>query len=112
MAFATLYTRYNAPVLARISHLVGPGAAVDDLLQETFLRAYNALPAFRSECPFRWWLLRIAMHTVRSAQRSWKRSIFRLFVGDREEAALSQSGRAAAEQYPDLVLVHAGLARL
>lgn len=42
-----------------LAHLAGPDAA-DDLTQDTFLRAMDALPTFRGEAPARTWLLTIA----------------------------------------------------
>jgi RNA polymerase sigma-70 factor (ECF subfamily) len=42
--------------------LVDPGAA-DDLTQETFLRAFRALPAFEGRSSVRTWLLGIARRT-------------------------------------------------
>lgn len=35
----------------------------DDLTQETYLRALGALPSFRGQAPFRFWLLGVARHT-------------------------------------------------
>lgn len=39
---------------------VGATHEVDDLVQETFLRAYRGLPTYRNEAPARVWLLSIA----------------------------------------------------
>lgn len=111
-AFAALYAQHRGGVLARLSYLVGPRATVEDLLQDTFEKAYRALPSFRGECPFRWWLLRIAMSVARSEQRSFRRSLWRLFLGEAEELAAQPESPAQAEQYPDLVLVHAMLRKL
>lgn len=45
-----------------------------DAVQETFLKAYRALPAFRGECSEKTWLTRIAVNTCRSMLRSsWLR---------------------------------------
>lgn len=41
-----------------------------DAVQETFLKAYRALPAFRGDCSEKTWLIRIAMNICRSMQRS------------------------------------------
>lgn len=38
----------------------------DDVTQETFVRAWRALPGFRGEAPVRAWLLRIALNLVRN----------------------------------------------
>lgn len=41
-----------------------------DLVQETFLRLYRALPTFRGDSSFDTWLLRIAMNVERGYRRS------------------------------------------
>lgn len=55
-----------------VSHL-GGGADTEDLVQETYLRAYSALPRFAGESSARTWLLsiarRVAADAVRRAQR-------------------------------------------
>jgi RNA polymerase sigma-70 factor (ECF subfamily) len=111
-AFAILYERHHLRVVARLSHLVGPSAAVDDLVQETFACAWRALRTFRGEAPFLSWLLGIATRAARSEHRRRRRSIWRLFLGPGEEDALCPSVAARAETYPDLVAVHAALDRL
>ena len=109
VAFGTLYARYRPLVAMRASYLVAMRGSVDDVVQETFIRAWKALPSFRGECPFAWWLLRIATHVARSERRSWRRSIWRLFVGDAEEKNTAQHAPAAAEKYAELALVHRAL---
>jgi RNA polymerase sigma-70 factor (ECF subfamily) len=44
--------------------VVGPGHAVEDLLQETFAAAVTAFPRFRGEASVRTWLRRIAVHVA------------------------------------------------
>lgn len=57
--------RYQRPVFALLGRMLGPagqGTLVEDLAQETFLRAFRALPAFDRGGPARLssWLLTIA----------------------------------------------------
>ncbi len=49
----------QADVWRLASHLVGPDDA-DDVTQDTFVRAWKALPAFRGDSSARTWLLSIA----------------------------------------------------
>lgn len=53
---------YQRPVFALLSRLLGHGPHVEDLAQETFLRAFRALPSFDPAGPARpsTWLLTIA----------------------------------------------------
>ncbi len=49
-----------------------------DAAQETFLKAYKALPGFRGQCSEKSWLIRIAINTCRDMQRSaWFRHMDR-----------------------------------
>ncbi len=46
------------------------------MCQETFLRAFRALPAFRGQAKFSSWLYRIALNVARDLQRSaWHRRV-------------------------------------
>jgi len=110
-AFSTLYDRYCRVVARRLSHLLGPAFAVDDLVQDTFLRVMQGLPGFRGESPFRHWLLRIATSVARDEQRRTKRSIWRLFL-DPDTIDEAPAAASSTEAYADLLLVHRALQKL
>src|SRR5256886_12627898 len=62
--------RRHARALARF--LAGAGALeadVDDLVQETFIRAFRALGRFRGQCQFRTWLMTIGGNVLKDAHR-------------------------------------------
>jgi len=59
-AFASLYQRYKASIWQRLTYFVDEQEAVQDLFQETFLRAWQKLPELKSGVPFESWLKRIA----------------------------------------------------
>jgi RNA polymerase sigma-70 factor (ECF subfamily) len=58
-AFAQLVDRHQRGVCRFVARLIGTRDA-EDLAQEAFLRAHQALPRFRGESTFRTWLYRIA----------------------------------------------------
>jgi RNA polymerase sigma-70 factor (ECF subfamily) len=62
LAFRAFVVRYERPVFALLSRMLGRGPHVEDLAQETFLRAYKAFPAFDADGAARpsTWLLTIA----------------------------------------------------
>jgi RNA polymerase sigma-70 factor (ECF subfamily) len=62
IAMRAFVVRYQRQVFALLSRVMGPGTHVEDLAQETFLRAFRALPAFDPDGPARvsTWLLTIA----------------------------------------------------
>jgi RNA polymerase sigma-70 factor (ECF subfamily) len=65
--------RQTQPAVARICALLGSGADVDDLVQDTYVRALRSLSGYRAEAPVETWLLSIARRVcadqVRRAQR-------------------------------------------
>ena len=65
IAFETLYRRHSRRVYAVVWRLAGGQAArAEDLVQESFIRAWQALPAFRFESAFATWLHRLAVNTA------------------------------------------------
>jgi len=70
-AFEALYRRHAGRVHGVIARLVGShGARAEDLTQEAFVRAWQALPAFRFESAFSTWLHRLAVNTALMELRS------------------------------------------
>ena len=68
-AFEQLYRRHARRVHAVVWRLAGGQTArAEDLVQEAFIRAWQALPAFRYESAFSTWLHRLAVNTASSAQ--------------------------------------------
>jgi RNA polymerase sigma-70 factor, ECF subfamily len=67
--------RYQRPLFALLSRLLGPVPEVEDLAQETFLRAFRSLPSFDLEGTARpsTWLLTIATRLVLDGHRRQSR---------------------------------------
>src|SRR5574344_1275532 len=59
-AFALLQKRYTGIVTSLIRRMVKNEEDVEELVQETFIKAYKALPSFQSLYSFSSWLYRIA----------------------------------------------------
>lgn len=71
VAFASLYRRHAGRVHGVIVRLVGGhGVRAEDLTQEAFVRAWQALPKFRFESAFSTWLHRLAVTTALMELRS------------------------------------------
>jgi RNA polymerase sigma-70 factor (ECF subfamily) len=71
MAFRAFVVRYERPVFALLSRMLGRGPHVEDIAQETFLRAFRALPKFDPEGAARpsTWLLTIATRLALDARK-------------------------------------------
>ena len=64
-AFEALYRRHAARIHGVVARLVGyDRARAEDLVQEAFVRAWQALPAYRFESAFGTWLHRLAVNTA------------------------------------------------
>jgi len=68
-AFATLVDRYARQVHAIAYRSSGDHAEAEDLTQDTFLRAFRALPTLRQPHAFAGWLYRVATTTCLDARR-------------------------------------------
>src|SRR3989440_4046766 len=65
--------RRHARALARFLAAAGaPEADLDDLVQETFIRAFRAVGRFRGQCQFRTWLLTIGGNVLKDAARRFQ----------------------------------------
>jgi len=65
-AFNLLVVKYQNKVCNLISRYVNNQSDVADVAQETFIKAYRAIPSFRGESAFYTWLYRIAVNTAKN----------------------------------------------
>ncbi len=68
-AFTELMRRYQQRVYWVARRIVGTHEDADDVAQETFIRAYQALGDFRGDSSFYTWLYRIVMNLSLNAVR-------------------------------------------
>ena len=72
-AFEMLVIKYQRRIERLIGRMVRDVDLVPDIAQETFIRAYRALPQFRGDSAFYTWLYRIAVNTAKKALMELKR---------------------------------------
>ncbi|MBT9460600.1 MAG: RNA polymerase sigma factor RpoE [Rugosibacter sp.] len=65
-AFGLLVTKYQRKLARLVSRMVRDSAEVEDIVQDSFIRAYRALPSFRNESAFYTWLYRIGVNTAKN----------------------------------------------
>lgn len=65
-AFDLLVLKYQQKVANIISRYIHDHSEVLDVSQETFIKAYRALPKFRGDSAFYTWLYRIAINTAKN----------------------------------------------
>ena len=65
MAFRELLSRYERPVFSLVYRMVRDRTLAEDLSQEAFIRAFNAIESYKSRYKFSSWIFKIANnHTI------------------------------------------------
>ena len=72
-AFEMLVVKYQRRIERLIARMVRDPDLVQDVAQETFIRAYRAMPQFRGDSAFYTWLYRIAINSAKKALVELKR---------------------------------------
>lgn len=72
-AFGQIYARYETAVYRYAYRFLGHKDDADDVKQETFLRAYQAIDRFRSQSSLHTWLLKICANLCRDRLKAWER---------------------------------------
>jgi len=70
---ATELVARHAPALARFAVASGERSDVDELVQDTFVRAFNSIDGFRGDSSFRTWLFTIERRLLLDRRRAEKR---------------------------------------
>jgi RNA polymerase sigma-70 factor (ECF subfamily) len=73
-SFNELILRWERPIYALAYRTIGREEDARDVCQETFLRAFRALPGFRGQAKFSSWLYRIALNLCRDWVRRERRA--------------------------------------
>lgn len=89
-AFEMLVIKYRRRIERLIGRMVRDVDLVPDIAQETFIRAYRAIPQFRGESAFYTWLYRIAVNTAKKQLMELKR-----------DPLVTESARASREDEED-----------
>ncbi len=65
-AFALLVEKYQRKLGRLLARMIRDQAEVEDVVQESFIKAYRALPNFRGDSAFYTWLYRIGINTAKN----------------------------------------------
>ncbi len=94
-AFAEIYHAHAPRLYATCLRLTGERAAASDVLQDTFVHAWNALPEYRGESALATWLHRIAVNTSLQQLRGDRRRLQRV----QPVEAVESTGAAARDAH-------------
>ena len=101
MAFDLLVTKYQRKLFRLVLRLVTNQTEAEDVVQETFIKAYRSFPSFRGDCSEKTWLMRIAVNTCRDMIHSaWFRHLDRRITPEQ----LPESCERADEDAVDLTI--------
>jgi RNA polymerase sigma-70 factor, ECF subfamily len=106
-AFELLVIKYQRRVQRLIGRMVRDVDLVEDIAQETFIRAYRALAQFRGEAQFYTWLYRIAVNTAKKALMDLKRNPTvseNFFKTDDDDETSFAENELTSPETPDAVL--------
>ncbi|TAH13338.1 MAG: RNA polymerase sigma factor RpoE [Curvibacter sp.] len=73
-AYGLLVLKYQRRIQRLVGRMVRDVDLVEDIAQETFIRAYRALHQFRGDAQFYTWLYRIAVNTAKKFLMELKRN--------------------------------------
>ena len=72
-AAAELVRRHTAPLARFLAVQGAPDEELDDLVQDSFVKAFRALGGYRGGASFRTWLLTIGSNLLKDRRRQWRR---------------------------------------
>src|SRR6266487_166736 len=111
VAFEVLYERYNDRICRYLIRMVGNDGVGCELTQETFLKAWEALPGLRAPARFVSWLYRIATNCAYNYQHRAKN--LHLVPWDAYTDGMEKLSIAGPEeQVEETVLLKLALARV
>ena len=94
-AFSILIGRHMKPVYSFVAHFIGDREEAEDIVQETFLKAWKSARNYRAESSkFRTWILRIARNSAIDYLRKRKHVSF-------SEFDTAEGQNVLAETVPD-----------
>ena len=117
-AFELLVIKYQRRIQRLIGRMVRDVDLVEDIAQETFIRAYRALAQFRGEAQFYTWLYRIAVNTAKKALMDLKRNptisenSFKSGQSDESDETSPLENELTSSETPDAVLASKEIAEI
>src|SRR3954463_8013282 len=97
-AAAELVGRHARPLSRFLAGAGAPEADLDDLVQDTFIRAFRSVDRFRGQCQFRTWLLTIGGNVLKDfGRKAVRRKVMPLEAAVRDAAGDPHEHAVASE---------------
>ncbi|HEX8921564.1 MAG TPA: sigma-70 family RNA polymerase sigma factor [Pyrinomonadaceae bacterium] len=91
-AFQLIFERYSRPIISFIYDLTNERELSEELMQETFVRAYRNLATLRGEAKLSTWLFGIAKNVARESFRARQRNARKVEIDDQSVRELHDAG--------------------
>ena len=104
-AFDALVLKYQHKVLKLVQRYVRDQSEAEDVVQDAFIKAYRALPAFRGDSAFYTWLYRIAINTAKNALVSAGRRPLSLDLDAQDATGAEMQARLKDTDTPERLLL-------
>lgn len=106
-AYGLLVLKYQRRIQRLVGRMVRDVDLVEDISQETFIRAYRALHQFRGDAQFYTWLYRIAVNTAKKFLLELKHDPTvseSFFANDDEDETSRRKSEPTSEEGPESIL--------
>ncbi len=111
-AFSLLVSKYQYRILSVVGRFIREPADCEDVAQQAFIKAYEALPDFRGDSAFYTWLYTIAQNCARSFVKSRAQQVVSVDATDPEVDAYDGSERLHDNGSPEDIISSQELQKL
>ena len=103
-AFDILFVRYQHKIQRLVSRFLRDPEEIEDVVQESFIKAYRALPRFRGDSAFYTWLYRIAINTSKNFLEAKTRRPPAVDIDSKDAEAMDGADQLRHSENPENVL--------
>lgn len=105
-AFDLLVIKYQHRIIQLVNRYVKDPSEAQDVAQESFIKAYRALPNFRGDSAFYTWLYRIAINTAKNYLVSRNRRFTNYQVDVQDAEQVENAPQLKGMDTPELLLMN------
>ena len=100
-----LVEKYHRKLGRILTRMVRDQAEIEDIVQETFIKAYRALPNFRGDSAFYTWLYRIGINTAKNHLVAMGKRPRNMTEFENEDGEFEETHQVAEAENPETTLL-------
>jgi len=104
-AFGLLVEKYHRKLGRILTRMVRDQTEIEDIVQETFIKAYRALPNFRGDSAFYTWLYRIGINTAKNHLVAMGKRPRNMTEFENEDGEFEETHQVAEADNPETTLL-------